>query len=295
MKAAVITVSDKGYKGERIDTSGPAICDILSKAGYDIVHTEIVPDEMEVISQTLIKCADDEHIELIITTGGTGLARRDVTPEATNAVTDRLVPGISELMRYESMKITPNGCLSRGVSGIRGNSLIINLPGSKKAVCENLNAIMKPLEHSMKMLLSEGSAECAATADVQHKPSMDEWLSEAKHSENADRIGMYLTHNGIVRRTARSKVREGNADAKDVVGIDFSYDRQKVDDAIKKTYDLEGIYYVRVWLANGRLAVGDDIMYVLIGGDIRPHVLDALTYLVGTIKSECVSEKEIYV
>lgn len=123
-------------------------------------------------------------------------------------------------------------------------------------------------------------------------PSMDAWLAEAKAHESAPKIGMYLTHNGVVRESARAKVRLGAQDTKPVTGMYFSYDREKVDAVIAETYNLEGIYYIKVWLNEGELSVGDDIMYVLIGGDIRPHVVDALQYLVGRIKSECVTEEE---
>lgn len=122
-------------------------------------------------------------------------------------------------------------------------------------------------------------------------PSMDEWMKEAKAHESAKRIGMYLTHNGVVREDAKAKVREGKESAS-VTGMTFHYDSIKVDEVIKETYLLDGIYYVKVWLNEGELAVGDDIMFVLIGGDIRPHVVDALQFLVGKIKSECVSEVE---
>ena len=125
-------------------------------------------------------------------------------------------------------------------------------------------------------------------------PSMDAWLAEAKVHESAEKIGMYLTHNGIVRKSAKAKVRLGAEDAKDVSGMLFSYDQEKVDAVIKETLQLEGIYYVKAWLNEGKLAVGDDIMYVLIGGDIRPHVVDALQFLVGKLKNECVEETEIY-
>lgn len=123
-------------------------------------------------------------------------------------------------------------------------------------------------------------------------PSMDAWLREAKTHESAPKIGMYLTHNGVVRRSAKAKVRSGAEDAADVTGMYFSYDRAKVDAVIEETYRMDGIYYIRVWLNEGELAVGDDIMYVLIGGDIRPRVVDALQYLVGRIKNECVTETE---
>ena len=123
-------------------------------------------------------------------------------------------------------------------------------------------------------------------------PSMDQWLREAKAHESAPKIGMYLTHNGIVRRSAKARVRYGE-DAQDVTGMVFSYDRSKVDAVLEDAKKLDGIYYIRLWLNEGELKVGDDIMYVLIGGDIRPRVVDALHYLVGRIKNECVVETEL--
>ncbi len=123
-------------------------------------------------------------------------------------------------------------------------------------------------------------------------PSIDQWLAEAKAHESAPNIGMYLTHNGIVRETAKAQVRYGETDTKPVKGMLFSYDQIKVDQVVEATYQMEGIYYIRIWLNEGELQVGDDIMYVLIGGDIRPHVVDALQYLVGRIKNECVTETE---
>lgn len=125
-------------------------------------------------------------------------------------------------------------------------------------------------------------------------PSMDAWLKEAKGHESAPKIGMYLTHNGIVRQSAKAKVRFGDEEALRVTGMDFSYEPEKVEAIIEETYKMDGIYYIRVWLNEGQLAVGDDIMFVLIGGDIRPHVVDALQYLVGRIKNECVTEKELF-
>ena len=125
-------------------------------------------------------------------------------------------------------------------------------------------------------------------------PSMDQWLKEAKAHESAPKIGMYLTHNGIVRQSARSKVRQGDPNSKPVSGMVFSYNADLVESVINDARKLEGIYYVRVWLNEGQLQLGDDIMYVLIGGDIRPHVVDALQYLVGRIKTECVQETELY-
>lgn len=159
-KAAVITVSDKGAKGEREDTSGPNLCELLRKHGFEVVYTNIVPDEMEMIRSELLECSDTRALALVLTTGGTGFSPRDVTPEATLAVVERQTPGIPEAMRAESMKITPKGCLSRSVAGIRGRTLIINLPGSKKASEENILAVIEPIKHGLDMLYSEGSAEC---------------------------------------------------------------------------------------------------------------------------------------
>ena len=158
--AAVITVSDKGYQGLRQDTSGPALCRLLEEHGYQILHTAMVPDTSEMIQKELLHCCDTLHAALVLTTGGTGFSPRDITPEATLAVVERLTPGIPEAMRAESMRITPRGCLSRSAAGIRGRSLIVNLPGSQKAAQENLLAVIEPIAHGLEMLLSEGSANC---------------------------------------------------------------------------------------------------------------------------------------
>ena len=159
--AAVITVSDKGFRGERVDTSGPNLCEILKDRGFEVVYSAIVPDESERIQAELRKCADALGIALVLTTGGTGVSPRDITPEATLAVVERLAPGIPEAMRAESVKITPKGCLSRSVAGIRGRTLIINLPGSRKASAENILAVIDPVQHGLEILLGEGSADCA--------------------------------------------------------------------------------------------------------------------------------------
>lgn len=124
-------------------------------------------------------------------------------------------------------------------------------------------------------------------------PSMDAWLKEAKAHASAPLCGMYLTHNGTVRQTAKAKVRYGEEDTKEVTGMLFSYDEDKVNAVIADTYKLDGIYYIQVWLNEGQLEMGDDIMYVLIGGDIRPRVVDALQYLVSRVKNECVMETEL--
>ena len=162
--AAVITVSDKGYRGQREDTSGPNLVRILQERGFDVTYTAMVPDEPEMIKTELCKCADELAIALVLTTGGTGFSPRDITPEATLEVVERLTPGIPEAMRAESMKITPKGCLSRSAAGIRGRSLIINLPGSPKAARENLEAVLPALSHGLEML-SGRPADCAKLTD----------------------------------------------------------------------------------------------------------------------------------
>ena len=160
--AAVITVSDKGYAGQRVDTSGPAVRAIAEEHGFEVRYVGMVPDDMDMIKAELIKCADELGISLVLTTGGTGFSPRDITPEATLSVVERETRGIPEAMRYESLKITPRGCLSRSAAGIRGRTLIINLPGSEKAAKENLLAVIGAVQHGMDMLASEGSADCAA-------------------------------------------------------------------------------------------------------------------------------------
>ncbi len=159
--AAVITISDKGYRGERVDTSGPNLVQILTDKGFDVTYTSIVPDDREMIKAELVKCADEMGIALVLTTGGTGFSPRDITPEATMEIVERPTPGIPEAMRAESMRITPKGCLSRSAAGIRKRTLIINLPGSKKASQENILAVIDPVAHGLDMLYSEGSADCA--------------------------------------------------------------------------------------------------------------------------------------
>lgn len=288
--AAVITISDKGSRGERMDTSGPALCAIVEAHGLHVVHTAIVPDEAEKIREELIACADERRVSLVLTTGGTGFSPRDVTPEATRTVIERETPGLPEAMRAASMKVTSRGCLSRGVAGIRGGTLILNLPGSEKAARENLLTVIEALGHGLDMLASAGSAECA----VQHnpRPSLEAWLAEAKADASASGCGMYLFHNGVVRQSPRARVRGGDSTVPDVLGMEFDYDEEKAAAAIAKARQMPGIGYVRVWLARGQLSVGDDIMLVLVGGDIRPHVVDALQTLVAELKEHCVTERE---
>ena len=151
-RAAIITLSDSGAKGEREDKSGPVIENILIKNGYDVVETVLIGDEKEVLEKQFIRLADMRQVDLILTTGGTGFSPRDTTPEGTLAVADRLAPGIAEAMRAYSMKITNRAMLSRGVSVIRGKTLIINLPGSPKAVKESLDCILDTLPHGLEVL-----------------------------------------------------------------------------------------------------------------------------------------------
>lgn len=154
--ATVITVSDMGSRGLRQDTSGPAVRAMLEEAGFSVAHTAILPDEMEQISAELRDCADRRRIDLIVTTGGTGLSPRDVTPEATRAVLEREIPAIPVAMWMEGLKVTPRAMLSRAVAGIRGSSLLLNLPGSEKAARENLAAVIGALEHGLHMIAAEG-------------------------------------------------------------------------------------------------------------------------------------------
>lgn len=165
--AAVITMSDKGSKGERTDTSGPAVQELLKENGWQVVYTNLIPDDFETIKAELIKCADALDVCLVMTTGGTGFARRDVTPEATHAVCDRQVRGIPEAMRAESLKITPMGMLSRAEAGLRGGTLIVNLPGSEKAARECLSAVIKPIRHGIDVLRGE-SHDCARIHKEEH-------------------------------------------------------------------------------------------------------------------------------
>ena len=159
-QAAVITLSDKGARGERKDESGPAAVQLLQEAGYQVAETLLIADEPEVLKKHLIRLADSRQVDLIITSGGTGFSLRDQTPEATLAVADRNAPGIAEAIRAQSMTITNRAMLSRGVSVIRGKTLIINLPGSPKAVKESLGFILESLGHGLAVL--RGSAtECA--------------------------------------------------------------------------------------------------------------------------------------
>ena len=163
-QAAVLTVSDRSSKGERPDTAGPLVARLLEEAGYEVVLTAIVPDEQPQIEDFLRDTADRQLVQLLVTTGGTGFAPRDVTPEATLAVCERMTPGIPEAMRYASMQETNRAMLTRAQAGIRGGTLIVNLPGSPKAARENLEAVLPALGHGLEML-SGRPADCAKLAD----------------------------------------------------------------------------------------------------------------------------------
>lgn len=151
-RVAVITLSDTASRGERIDESGKVIAEIAQKNGFEVVFTKILPDEGDMLSQLLCELCDEDRADLILTTGGTGFSKRDHTPEATLEVIERNANGISEAMRYHSLQITPRGMLSRGVSGIRKDALIVNMPGSPKAVRECLEYIIGPLKHGLDIL-----------------------------------------------------------------------------------------------------------------------------------------------
>lgn len=159
-KVGVITASDKGSRGERVDQSGQLIKEMMTTSGYDVKEVLILPDERDIISKELIRMSDESKYDLILTTGGTGFSPRDWTPEATLDVVHRLTPGIPEAMRAYSLTITPKAMLSRSVAGIRNQTLIINLPGSPKAVKENLEVVLTALSHGLDILVGK-SGECA--------------------------------------------------------------------------------------------------------------------------------------
>jgi molybdenum cofactor synthesis domain-containing protein len=160
-KAGVITVSDKGSAGLREDQSGPEVERLLETIGIGVARRAVVPDEIHQIRDLLMALADHEKIDLIVTTGGTGVSPRDVTPDATRGVIDREVPGMAEAMRRESHKITPHALISRAVVGIRGRTLIVNLPGSPKGVRENLAVLLPALCHAIEKIKGD-ERECAA-------------------------------------------------------------------------------------------------------------------------------------
>lgn len=160
MKVGILTASDKGSRGERIDETVKVISDIIHQAGGEVTDYVIVPDERSLISANLIRMSDELHLDLILTTGGTGFSPRDVTPEATLDVIERQVPGIPEAMRLKSLEITPRAMLSRATAGIRGKTLIINLPGSPKGAAECLGVILPVLHHALEILRGD-AGDCA--------------------------------------------------------------------------------------------------------------------------------------
>lgn len=151
----ILTVSDRSSRGDRPDASGPALAELVRLKGWQVVRQEVVPDEIEAIQEILRTWSDTGEVDVILATGGTGFAPRDVTPEATRAVVERLTPGLDEAMRAASLKVTPHAMLSRAISGIRRRALIINLPGSPKGATENLRVVMPALEHAVKLLNEE--------------------------------------------------------------------------------------------------------------------------------------------
>ena len=160
ISVGILTISDKGSRGEREDLSGKKIKDIVSKIDGDVRYYKIIPDEEELVKKELIKAVDEMHLDLVFTTGGTGLAKRDVTPDATSEIIEKSVPGINEMIRSESFRKTNRAILSRAISGIRRESLIINLPGSPKGVEESLEIILDVLPHGIEILKGQAS-ECA--------------------------------------------------------------------------------------------------------------------------------------
>ena len=160
-RAAILTISDRGYLGEREDRSGPAVKEILLKAGFSIVLLEILPDDQNIIAERLHQLADESCLDLVVTTGGTGVSPKDVTPDATLAVIQRQVPGMAESMRFASLAKTPHAMLSRAVAGIRNQTLIINLPGSAKGARENLEVVLPALEHALDKIQGDPS-ECGS-------------------------------------------------------------------------------------------------------------------------------------
>jgi molybdopterin adenylyltransferase len=156
LKAHIITVSDKGSVGQRVDRSGPALQEILEKT-FEVTGITIIPDEEPVIARIITEQIDAKGIDLVVTTGGTGVSRRDVTPEATRSVIDRELPGFAEIMRMESYKITPHSIISRAICGIRGESIVINLPGSPKAATECLTFVLGAIPHALSKIKGDQS------------------------------------------------------------------------------------------------------------------------------------------
>lgn len=155
LRFAVLTVSDRSARGERPDASGPALVEVVRSQGWQVIEQDILPDDQAMLSERLARWADSGEVDVVLTTGGTGFAPRDVTPEATRAVVERLTPGLDEAMRAASLQVTPHAMLSRAISGIRKRTLILNLPGSPKGAVENLKVVLPALEHAVRLLREE--------------------------------------------------------------------------------------------------------------------------------------------
>jgi molybdopterin adenylyltransferase len=164
IRIGILTVSDRSSRGERPDTSGSALADSVTQQGWQVIRTAIVPDELEKITSILVTWADSGEMDVILTTGGTGFSPRDITPEATQAVIQRLTPGLAEAMRSAGLLITPHAMLSRAAAGIRMRTLIINLPGSPKGAIESLSVLLPVLPHAVQLLQEDPSAEAGHRA-----------------------------------------------------------------------------------------------------------------------------------
>ena len=159
IRIGILTVSDRSSRDERPDLSGPVLVEMVKAQNWDIVETLILPDDLDILRDTLMLWSDSGDMDAILTTGGTGFAPRDITPEATRSIVDKLAPGLAEAMRIDSLKVTPHAMLSRAVAGIRGRVLIVNLPGSPKAARENLQVVLPVLEHAVQLLKEDSAAE----------------------------------------------------------------------------------------------------------------------------------------
>ncbi|UCH60153.1 MAG: MogA/MoaB family molybdenum cofactor biosynthesis protein [Anaerolineales bacterium] len=159
LRFGILTVSDRSARGERADTSGPALEAVLVGQGWSVVSTDVLPDDLMTLSDRLASWADSGKLDVILTTGGTGFSRRDVTPEATNAIIQRPAPGLAEAMRAASLQLTPHAMLSRATAGVRGACLVVNLPGSPKGAVENLQVILPVLPHAVQLLREDPQAE----------------------------------------------------------------------------------------------------------------------------------------
>ena len=165
MRIGILTISDRSSKGERPDLSGPALEEMIKSQGWEVAGMQIIPDELQVIKDKLVTWSDSNDFDLILTTGGTGFGPRDITPEATAQVIEREAPGLAEAMRSESLKVTPHAMMSRAQAGIRGQTLIVNLPGSPRAAVENLNVILPVVEHAVDLLSGDPGAEAGHRFD----------------------------------------------------------------------------------------------------------------------------------